>query len=119
LRGGVLLDEGAVVGPSVEVKTSLLLEGARIAHLSFVGDSILGSGVNIEAGAMIANHRNERADKAIHVRIAGARHPTGVEKFGALVGDRSRIGANAVLAPGTILAPDSIVPRLALVDQDA
>ena len=118
LRGGVFLGDGAILGPSVEVKSSILLKGAKVAHLSFVGDSVVGSGVNIEAGAMLANYRNERAAKEIRVAIDGARLRTGVEKFGALVGDRSRIGANAVLAPGTILEPDSIVARLALVDQD-
>ena len=118
LRGGVFLGDGAILGPSVEVKSSILLKGAKVAHLSFVGDSVIGSGVNIEAGAMLANYRNERAEKEIRVAIDGARLRTGVEKFGALVGDRSRIGANAVLAPGTILEPDSIVARLALVDQD-
>jgi bifunctional N-acetylglucosamine-1-phosphate-uridyltransferase/glucosamine-1-phosphate-acetyltransferase GlmU-like protein len=120
LRGGVFLAEGAILGPSVEVKSSILLKGAKIAHLSFVGDSILGSAVNIEAGAMLANYRNERTDtdKEIQVTIDGVKRRTGVEKFGALVGDRSRIGANAVLAPGTILEPGSIVARLALVDQD-
>jgi len=118
LRTGVFLAEGAILGPSVEVKSSILLTGAKVAHLSFVGDSILGSGVNIEAGAVLANYRNERAATEIRVAIDGARLHTGVEKFGALVGDRSRIGANAVLAPGTILKPDSIVARLALVDQD-
>jgi bifunctional N-acetylglucosamine-1-phosphate-uridyltransferase/glucosamine-1-phosphate-acetyltransferase GlmU-like protein len=118
LRGGVFLGESAIVGPSVEVKSSILLKGAKVAHLSFVGDSILGSFVNIEAGAVLANYRNERAEKEIQVAIDGEKRPTGVEKFGALVGDRSRIGANAVLAPGTILEPDSVVARLALVDQD-
>jgi NDP-sugar pyrophosphorylase family protein len=118
LRGGVFLGESAIVGPSAEVKSSILLRGAKVAHLSFVGDSILGSFVNIEAGAVLANHRNERAEKEIRVAIDGARLGTGVEKFGALVGDRSRVGANAVLAPGTILEPGSIVARLALVDQD-
>lgn len=119
LRGGVFLAEGVTIGPSVEIKSSILLKGAKIAHLSFVGDSIIGSGVNIEAGAVIANHRNERTDKEIRFVTKRGRGLTGVEKFGALVGDRSRIGANAVLAPGTILAPDSIVARLALVDQDS
>lgn len=118
LRGGVFLAEGASVGPSVEVKSSILLKGAKIAHLSFVGDSLIGSDVNIEAGAMLANHRNERPEREIRVSIDGAKRRTGVEKFGALMGDRSRIGANAVLAPGTILAPDSIVARLVLIDQD-
>jgi bifunctional UDP-N-acetylglucosamine pyrophosphorylase / glucosamine-1-phosphate N-acetyltransferase len=118
LRGGVFLAEGAGIGPSVEAKSSILLKDTKIAHLSFVGDSILGSGVNIEAGAMLANHRNERADKEIRFATRRGAGRTGVEKFGALVGDRSRIGANAVLAPGTILEPESIVARLALIDQD-
>jgi hypothetical protein len=42
---------------------------------------------------------------------------TGIEKFGALVGDYSKIGANAVLSPGTILPPKSIVKRLSLIEQ--
>jgi bifunctional N-acetylglucosamine-1-phosphate-uridyltransferase/glucosamine-1-phosphate-acetyltransferase GlmU-like protein len=118
LRGGVFLAEGAGIGPSVEVKSSILLKNTKIAHLSFVGDSILGADVNVEAGAVIANRRNERNGKEIRAAIGGAKRGTGVEKFGALVGDRSRIGANAVLAPGTILEPDSIVARSALIDQD-
>jgi bifunctional N-acetylglucosamine-1-phosphate-uridyltransferase/glucosamine-1-phosphate-acetyltransferase GlmU-like protein len=119
LRGGVFLAEGASIGPSVEIKSSLLLKGTKVAHLSFIGDSILGSDVNIEAGAMIANSRNERAGREIRVRIDGTIRSIGAEKFGALVGDRSRIGANAVLAPGTILEPDSVVDRLALIDQES
>jgi acetyltransferase-like isoleucine patch superfamily enzyme len=47
----------------------------------------------------------------------GTRLETGVEKFGALVGDRTRIGANAVVAPGAILAPAMVVKRLSLIDQ--
>jgi acetyltransferase-like isoleucine patch superfamily enzyme len=42
---------------------------------------------------------------------------TGVSKFGALVGDGSRIGANAVIAPGALLERGSIVGRLQLIDQ--
>lgn len=118
LRGGVFLGKGATIGPSVEVKSSILLAATKIAHLSFVGDSILGSKVNIEAGVVLANHRNERDKKEIWINIGSVKQRTDVEKFGAVVGDRSRIGANAVLAPGTILIPDSIVPRLASIDQD-
>ena len=119
MRGGVLLAERVTIGPSVEVKSSFAFAGARLAHLSFIGDSVIGADVNIEAGAVLANRWNERADKRIFVTVDGRSVDTGLEKFGALVGDRSRIGANAVLSPGTILPPDSIVPRLALVDQKA
>jgi hypothetical protein len=79
----------------------------------------LGSLVNLEAGAVIANHYNERTDRLIKVTLEGKTYHTGVDKFGALVGDESKIGANAVLSPGTILPGKSNVKRLELIDQSA
>jgi UDP-N-acetylglucosamine diphosphorylase / glucose-1-phosphate thymidylyltransferase / UDP-N-acetylgalactosamine diphosphorylase / glucosamine-1-phosphate N-acetyltransferase / galactosamine-1-phosphate N-acetyltransferase len=117
LRGGVWLEEDCVVGPHAEVKATFLFHRARLAHLNFVGDSILGEDVNLEAGAVIANHRNERDDPRIRIGVGRDVIDTGVATFGALVGDGCRIGANAVVAPGALLAPRSIVPRLGLIDQ--
>ena len=118
LRNGVFLAPGARVGIACEVKTSVMLEGATIAHFNFVGDSLVGHDVNIEAGAILANHYNEREDDTVHVHIDGRRISTGLHKFGALVGDDCRIGANAVLSPGTLLPPGTVVKRLQLVEQD-
>lgn len=117
LRGGVFLDEDCIIGPGSELKTSFMFKGSKIAHLNFVGDSILGSGVNVEAGAVIANYRNEKEDKTIRIKVEGQIIETGVEKFGALVGDGARIGANAVIAPGALIWPGMKVARLQLVDQ--
>lgn len=117
IRGGCWLDARCTLGPGVELKSSFLFAGTKLAHLNFVGDSVLGAGVNVEAGAMIANYRNEWADKRIRFRHAGETIDTGVEKFGALVGDGARIGANAVIAPGALLQRGEIVPRLGLIDQ--
>jgi NDP-sugar pyrophosphorylase family protein len=118
LRGGVWLDQACVVGPGVELKSSFVFSGSKLAHFNFVGDSILGSDVNLEAGSILANFRNERSDGEIRVRIGTELHAIGVEKFGALVGDGARIGANAVIAPGALIRPGQIVPRLSLLDQD-
>ena len=119
LRGGVWLGRNVILGPSVEVKSSAIGEGSKAAHFNFVGDSVVGRDVNIEAGAIVANYRNERAEKEI-VCFDGERLiRTGRDKFGSLIGDGCRIGANAVLAPGTILEPATVVPRLTLVDQIA
>ena len=68
LRNGVFLAPGAKIGISCEVKTSVILECSAIAHFNFVGDSIIGQDVNIEAGAILANHYNERADDTVYVR---------------------------------------------------
>jgi UDP-N-acetylglucosamine diphosphorylase / glucose-1-phosphate thymidylyltransferase / UDP-N-acetylgalactosamine diphosphorylase / glucosamine-1-phosphate N-acetyltransferase / galactosamine-1-phosphate N-acetyltransferase len=117
LRGGVWTDEQVTIGPHSEVKASLIFAGSAVAHRNYVGDSIVGQDVNLEAGAVLANHLNERADKSIFVLVAGTAVATGLIKFGAVVGDRSRIGANAVSSPGTLLPPGTVVPRLALIDQ--
>lgn len=119
LRGGVFLDDDVVVGPGCEVKSSYILRGSALAHFNFVGDSILGEHVNLEAGSVIANHYNERSVKTIYARMSGTLVELPVQKFGALVGDGCKIGANAVLSPGTILPPRTIVPRLALIEQVA
>jgi UDP-N-acetylglucosamine diphosphorylase / glucose-1-phosphate thymidylyltransferase / UDP-N-acetylgalactosamine diphosphorylase / glucosamine-1-phosphate N-acetyltransferase / galactosamine-1-phosphate N-acetyltransferase len=117
LRGGCWLEANCIVGPGAELKSSFIFRGSKLAHFNFVGDSILGCEVNLEAGSIIANYRNERVDPVISFIHMGKRIETGAEKFGALVGDRTKIGANAVVAPGAILAPGTIVKRLSLIDQ--
>lgn len=117
LRGGVYLQENCIIGPGAELKTSFMFAGSKIAHLNFVGDSIIGAGANIEAGAMVANYRNELDDKTILIQSGKTTINTGVDKFGALVGDGVKIGANAVIAPGAILPPNAKIRRLQLVDQ--
>jgi UDP-N-acetylglucosamine diphosphorylase / glucose-1-phosphate thymidylyltransferase / UDP-N-acetylgalactosamine diphosphorylase / glucosamine-1-phosphate N-acetyltransferase / galactosamine-1-phosphate N-acetyltransferase len=118
LRGGSWVAERCIVGPGAELKSSFVFPGTKLAHFNFVGDSILGADVNLEAGSIICNFRNERPDTEILVRLGGALRGTGCRKFGALVGDRSRIGANAVVAPGALLPAGSIVRRGAVRDDE-
>lgn len=115
LRGGVHLGSHCVVGPACELKSSLLLDDSKLAHFNFVGDSLIGSGVNLEAGTIVANYRNE-SDGAL-IRLGDQVIDTGVVKFGALIGDGCRLGANAVIAPGALLLPGTRVARLELIDQ--
>jgi len=119
LRGGNWVDARCTFGPGAELKSSFVFAGTKLAHFNFVGDSILGSDVNLEAGSIICNYRNERPDKEIRVRIDGALHRTGCQKFGALVGDGCRIGANAVVAPGALLPARSVVRRASLRDDES
>jgi NDP-sugar pyrophosphorylase family protein len=117
LRGGVFLMDNVKIGTGCEIKTSVICSDSAVAHFNFIGDSIIGSRVNFEAGSITANHYNERQDKIITVVHHLERINTKVTKFGSLVGDGSKIGANAVLSPGTLLPPGSIVKRLELVAQ--
>jgi acetyltransferase-like isoleucine patch superfamily enzyme len=109
LRGGVYLMGNNSIGPGCELKACIIFPNTNLAHFNFVGNSILGSNINMEAGSIIANHFNERTNKDIF---------PGVTKFGALVGDGCKIGANAVLSPGTILAKNTVVARQELVNQE-
>jgi bifunctional N-acetylglucosamine-1-phosphate-uridyltransferase/glucosamine-1-phosphate-acetyltransferase GlmU-like protein len=117
LRNGVFLIDNVRIGTGCEIKTSIICSGSAIAHFNFIGDSIIGCRVNFEAGSITANHYNEREDKTITVVHNSQKINTHATKFGSLVGDDSKIGANAVLSPGTLLLPKSIVKRLELIDQ--
>jgi UDP-N-acetylglucosamine diphosphorylase / glucose-1-phosphate thymidylyltransferase / UDP-N-acetylgalactosamine diphosphorylase / glucosamine-1-phosphate N-acetyltransferase / galactosamine-1-phosphate N-acetyltransferase len=117
LRGPLFLGKSVLVGPGCEISKSVIFENSAIAHFNYIGHSIIGRNVNFEAGAVCANHHNERVDKNISVFFDGKVISTNCSKFGSLVGDDCKIGANAVLSPGTILTKGSIIKRLELVEQ--
>jgi NDP-sugar pyrophosphorylase family protein len=116
VRDGCWLGDRCILGPGAKLKSSYLFEGTKLAHFNFVGDSLIGARCNLEAGAIIANYRNEREDRRISFRFEGRLVATSCEKFGAMLDDDVRIGANAVIAPGAFIPSRSIVPRLSLVD---
>ena len=62
LRGNVVIGEGCVVGHATEVKSSILLDGAKAGHFAYVGDSILGNDANLGAGTKLANLRLDGAE---------------------------------------------------------
>ena len=101
-----LLGKGVIIGHGTEVKNSILLNGAHAAHFSYVGDSILGKDVNLGAGVKCANLRLDK--KKIALNYQGKIFQTNLEKMGAIIGDYSQIGCNAVLNPGTFLAKHSL-----------
>lgn len=117
LRGPIYISENVKIGPGSEIKQSIIFNDTAVAHFNYIGNSVIGNRINFEAGSICANHYNERKDKTISVLFNSEIIKTNTKKFGALVGDDSRIGANAVLSPGTILPKESIVKRLELIEQ--
>jgi NDP-sugar pyrophosphorylase family protein len=108
LRKGSWICDGAVVGHATEVKNSIFLPGAKAPHFNYVGDSILGFGVNLGAGTKLSNVRNDRREIMV-THKDGSREHTGLRKMGALIGDGSEVGCNVVTNPGAILAPETMV----------
>lgn len=117
LRGPIFLGKSVNIGPGSEIKQSIILDHSATAHFNYVGNSIIGKNVNFEAGSICANHFNEREEKNILIKYNDQIISTGTNKFGSLVGDDSKIGANAVLSPGTILDRKTVVKRLELIEQ--
>ena len=97
----------AVVGHATEIKHSILLPGAKAPHFNYVGDSILGKGVNLGAGTKLSNLRNDGGE--VHVRLNGERIPSGLRKFGAVLGEGVATGCNSVTNPGVVLGCNSTV----------
>ncbi len=101
LRGPVILCDNVYVGRYSEVKSSILFDEAKVPHLSYVGDSIIGIDVNMGAGSVLSNLKLNWGEIAVHVN--GTDVPTGMQKLGAILGDGVQIGCNAVLQPGTLV----------------
>ena len=105
LRPGNWIGDGSVVGANTEIKRSILLPGAKAPHKNYVGDSILGCGVNLGAGTILANFRHDGLE--IQIPSGGERVFTGRRKLGAILGDRVLTGCNSVLHPGVVMGQDS------------
>lgn len=116
VREDVILCADVVFGHTTEAKNSLLLPGAHAPHFNYVGDSILGRRVNMGAGTKLSNlgmlsekDRVTGKRPSIHITINGQAYDTGLAKLGAILGDDVQTGCNAVLNPGCLVAPRSLI----------
>lgn len=113
IRENVIIGDNVHIGHGVEVKNSIVMSNTAVAHLNYIGDSIVGSNVNIGGGAKTANFRLD--GQTIRIKIEGKSIDTGLAKLGAIIGDGSKIGVNAVLNPGTVLGKNCHVYPLTSV----
>jgi len=111
LRGNMLVGDRCVIGHCTEIKNSVLMNHVEAGHFNYIGDSILGSYVNLGAGSRLANVQfrslKEKQDDFIHpIEIPMENGPvrTGLSKLGGVLGDNVEVGCNAVICPGPWLA---------------
>ncbi|GBE12298.1 bifunctional protein GlmU [bacterium BMS3Abin13] len=107
LRGYCLIGRRCVVGHTTEVKHSIFLNDAKAGHFAYIGDSILGTAVNLGAGTKLANLRFIRGE--VMVKTPDGAINSGLRKFGAIFGDRTQTGCNAVTSPGTVIGRAGII----------
>lgn len=113
IRGSALVGEGCVVGNSTELKNVILFDGVQVPHYNYVGDSILGHKSHMGAGAVTSNVKSDKS--LVVVKSADGEIPTGLKKFGAMLGDFVEVGCNSVLNPGTVIGKHSNVYPLSCV----
>ena len=107
VRGNCLIGDRCVVGHATEVKTAVMLDGAKAGHFAYIGDSILGNEVNLGAGTKLANLKI--VDVEMKLRVEGKTYKTGLRKLGAILGDHTETGCNSVTSPGTLLGKRTLV----------
>ena len=90
LRPGTTLEEGSKIGNFVEVKKSTVGKKSKINHLSYIGDSEIGKGVNVGAGTITCNY-------------------DGVKKSKTKIKDNVFIGSNSSLVAPITLEKNSII----------
>jgi NDP-sugar pyrophosphorylase family protein len=111
IRGSVIVGENCVLGNACEFKHCVLMNRVQTPHFNYVGDSVLGNGAHFGAGVICSNVRLDQKNVTIQLPD-GSVIDTGLRKFGAIVGDRAEVGCNAVLQPGTLLGPRSLIMPL-------
>ncbi len=111
LRPGTVLEARAKAGTSVEIKNSVVGEGSKVPHLSYIGDATIGKGVNVGAGSITCNYDGRRK----HGTVIGD---------GAFIGSDTmlvapvEIGAGAITAAGSAITKDVSADALAVERSD-
>ena len=101
LRGDVVLEDNVKIGNFVEVKKTIIKSNTNACHLSYLGDSEIGSGVNIGAGTITANY-----------------NPLTKIKSKTVIGDDVKIGSNSVLVAPVEIEEGANVAALSVITKN-
>ena len=107
IRENVIVGDGCVLGNSSEFKNCLICDGAQVPHFNYVGDSILGWKAHLGAGVILSNVKLDKTE--VNVFAEGKILPSGLRKFGAIIGDQAEVGCNSVLSPGSLIGKGSVI----------
>ncbi|MBK1791800.1 DapH/DapD/GlmU-related protein [Persicirhabdus sediminis] len=116
LRGSTTIGDNCHIGQAVEIKNSLIGNKTAVGHLSYIGDSVLGHGVNLGAGTITSNLRHDGKN---HRSIVDENLiDTGRRKFGAIIGDGTHTGIHTAIYPGRKLAANTTTRPNETVQKD-
>ena len=99
IRLGTVIEENSKIGNFVEVKKTHVKKGAKINHLSYVGDSVVGENSNIGAGTITCNY-------------------DGYNKFKTVIGDNVFIGSNTALVAPVNIGDNAVIGAGSVITKD-
>jgi bifunctional UDP-N-acetylglucosamine pyrophosphorylase/glucosamine-1-phosphate N-acetyltransferase len=99
LRPGAQLSQGTKIGNFVEIKNATIADGAKVNHLSYVGDASVGEAANLGAGTIICNY-------------------DGVMKHRTEIGARAFVGSNTLLVAPVKMGADSMTATGTVLTRD-
>ena len=105
IRPNTIIADRCSIGHGSEIKRCVMFEGSKVASLAFAGDCVLGASARIGSGVITANRKFNQSNAT--VKIDGEKIDLGDSYFGTMLGDSSRLGANAVSQPGTHIGPNT------------
>ena len=116
IRPSTSMGDKVRIGNGVEIKNSIIMDNTNVAHLSYVGDSVIGSECNLGAGTTIANLRLD--EEEIKMKVSGRVVSTGRKKLGTIIADNVKTGVNCMINPGVKIGPDAAIGPGAVVYED-
>ena len=116
IREFTSIGKNSIIGFGVETKNSVIFDNTKVGRLSFIGDSIIGSNVDIGAGTQTWNTSLGR--HPIYIQINSEKIEIPLEKFGAVIGDNTRIGINVSILPGKIIGNNVEISAGVIVDRN-
>lgn len=99
LRPGAHLCTGAKAGTHVEIKKSTIGPGSKVPHLSYIGDTTMGEGVNIGAGSITCNY-------------------DGKNKWATTIGDHAFVGSDTMMVAPVNIGSDTIIGAGSVITSD-
>ena len=99
LRPGTHMLDGSKAGTHVEIKKSTIGRGSKVPHLSYIGDTTMGEGVNIGAGSITCNY-------------------DGKNKNATVIGDRTFIGSDTMMVAPVHIGSDAITGAGGTITKD-